>query len=92
MPTLVIFQLYHGGNKLKNKFHFYQTPGNKTYLFYKTCVICTNKRKIKMIKTYYLELMLSIYIVVYNEFLLKKLRLHASPATFINKSDKLLTL
>ena len=35
----------------------------------KQLFICTNKKNVKRIKTYYLNLMLSIYICVYNFFL-----------------------
>jgi hypothetical protein len=42
-------------------------------------------------KTYYLELMLSIYILAYKLISFKNCQI-LSPATFVNKSDKLLSL
>ena len=48
-------------------------------------------KKIKRIKTYCLELMLSIYVFVYALISFTNLKI-VSPATFVNTSYKLLTL
>ena len=52
---------------------------------------CTNKRNIKKIKTIHLEHMLYNYIFVYKSISFKNCKI-VSPATFVNKLDKLLAL
>ena len=52
---------------------------------------CTNKRNIKKIKTIHLEHLLYNYMFVYKSISFKTCKI-VSPATFVNKLDKLLAL
>jgi hypothetical protein len=58
----------------KNTTHVLDTTMRKQTYVYNMCInnwfICRNKRHIKRIKTYYLELMLSICILVYTSTLI----------------------
>jgi hypothetical protein len=63
----------------------------KNTCMYKTIGLYVQKKKKKKYKAYYLEPMLSIYILVYQLILFKNFKI-GSPATFVDKSDKCWTL